>query len=169
VAKTAAAVAEVPVVPAQSTGPASAGGPVVDDGDGSAPPVRHRVTKVRKTVLANGSEAYGCAACSYTDATRDRVRTHFQRAHGDTVTPAPPAAAAPPRRLSITADAAAVTLAELMQLASSANQWAVLLEQMREQRDQYRDRALTAEAELRRMRVGMERLGFVVKTDDDDD
>jgi hypothetical protein len=121
-------------------------------------------TKVRKITLADGTVEFGCAACSFVESTRDRVRKHHRQTHG---APTPePTRAAPIRRLSIDAADASITLAELMQLATSSSQWATLVEQLTAQRDQFKERALSAESKLRRLTTAMERLGFVAKPDD---
>lgn len=120
--------------------------------------------KFSKLTLEDGSEVFECHDCGGLGDTRGEAQKHRAEEHGvgyvgnsnkgkllRQVSP------------GLNAEALAMTLGELLELAAAAPQWGQMIEQLTLDRDQWKDRALAAERETRKWIGQFERMGFVPK------
>lgn len=123
------------------------------------PPVDGHVypLKIRVLTLEDDSVVYGCADCEEFAETAGEIRKHRARVHGGA--PLGRKRAAP----VLSADAAEMTLGELLELAQGASTWGRVVENLTDQMTQWKDRATKAEMLNRRYIGAFDRLGFVLK------
>lgn len=95
-------------------------------------------TQTRTLVLADGSTVYGCQHCDYTSANMGSIRPHLSKHNRRKAAEPPPAATG----------AVGELIAQLTELG-----------RITQERDSWKDRALTAEKALKKMRSALKSLG----------
>ncbi len=117
-------------------------------------------TKVIAINLADGNTLFGCADCAdVIDATRGEIMKHRAEKHGKGW----PGYLRPTKNTSA-ADLSAMlgmTIAEVLEMTSQAQSWAALNARLEDQVENWRDRAMTAERQVRNYEATFRRLGFI--------
>ncbi len=120
----------------------------------------------RLLTLADGTQRHACADCPDVVGTRGEIRTHRVEMHG-----ARPGGAK--KRADdggnggLSANAASMTLGELVRLAGHVDAWEDAYASMEERMTEAEGRATAAETELRKYHRAFDRLGFKPKLDDE--
>jgi len=122
------------------------------------------IHSLRLLTLADGSTTYGCRDCTAFTGTRGDVQKHRYADHG---APKPGnkgkrSAGDPP----VSVDLASMTIGDLIELVRDAGQWGDLFAAQDLKIEEWRSRALAAEAWKRKVVVRMSALGF--KLDEDE-
>ncbi len=120
----------------------------------------------RLLTLADKTQRHACADCPDVVGTRGEIRAHRVEMHG-----AKPGGAKkrgePADNGGLSANASAMTLGELVRLAAQVDSWEVAYEAMEDRALVAEARARDAERELTRIQRAFERLGFVLRPDDE--
>lgn len=117
----------------------------------------------RLLTLADGSQVTGCGECNDFAGTRGQVQKHRYDVHN---------APKPGRKSSgespISAEIASMTVADLVELAANAAGWGARFEELEDKVEEWKVRALKAEAWQRRTILKFNQMGFTLKAGDED-
>jgi hypothetical protein len=118
---------------------------------------------LRLLTLEDGSRTIGCVDCEFTGS-RGQVRKHRMDDHG--------AARGGSRRQQeslVDSSIAAMTIGEVVDLARETTRWADLFATSEALVEEWKERAVQAEAWRRKVTNKLAQLGFVLKLDDEDE
>lgn len=115
----------------------------------------------RVLTLESGRQVHGCADCEFT-GTRGEVVKHRVADHGVNQGGARRKTDSGPSE-----NVTAMTLGEVLHLAGQIEDWESVVTAVTAERDDWQSRAVVAERELTKIKRALERVGFVLKVEDD--